>query len=211
MNDTSATARSTRLGNLGRGEGPRVHLFPDDDPRIRAQARVELAVADVHGVHPRGAPLQKAIGESPGRGADVEADEARGIDAEVVEGGGELDASARDVGMGRTGHGDLRRLVDARTRLGSRAPVHRDEAGEDQGLRLLPRRREPAIDEEQVEASLRLQRAITTFIDPSGSRARSNAATASAIPKRCETRSATATRRLAIADRASRVSSGPQE
>ena len=37
-----------------------------------------------------GAALEQAVGEAAGRGADVEADPAGGVDAEVIEGGGEL-------------------------------------------------------------------------------------------------------------------------
>ena len=51
---------------------------------------VELAVADVDGVDAPRAALQQAVGEAAGRGADVEADQAAGVDAEMLDGGRQL-------------------------------------------------------------------------------------------------------------------------
>ena len=75
----------------------RVHAFVHDHARIVAQFPVELAGADVDGVHARGAALQQAIGEAAGRGADVEADFARHVDAEMIERRFQLQAAAADV------------------------------------------------------------------------------------------------------------------
>ena len=83
------------------GERARVRPLEHDDARVVAQPLVQLPVADVDGDHARGAALQQDVGEAAGRGADVEAVEARRIDAERVERVRELLAAARDVRRGR--------------------------------------------------------------------------------------------------------------
>ena len=64
---------------------------------VGAQALVQLPVADVERDHVRGAVLQQAVGEAAGRGADVEAVEARDGDGERFERVLELLAAAGDV------------------------------------------------------------------------------------------------------------------
>jgi len=53
-----------------------------DDARVVAQPPVELAAADVDGVDAQGAARQQDLGESAGRGADVEADPARRVNVQ---------------------------------------------------------------------------------------------------------------------------------
>ena len=65
---------------------------------------MELAVADVERDHPGRSPLEEHVGEAAGRGADVDAVEAGGIDAEPVEPVRELLAAARDVGRRALDH-----------------------------------------------------------------------------------------------------------
>ena len=72
-----------------------------DDAGVVPQPRVELPVADVERDHARRAALEQDVGEAAGRRADVEAVEARGVDAEHVERVRELLAAARDVGRRR--------------------------------------------------------------------------------------------------------------
>ncbi len=127
----------------------------------------------------------------------------------MVERPGELDASARDVGMRRARDGDRGVLGHALAGLLGAPAVDGHEAGENHRLGLLPRRREAPRHEQEIQP--RLQNVIATFIEPSGSRARANASAARATGNRCETRSATRTSRRAIRSRASKVSSGPQE
>ena len=57
-----------------------------------------------------------------------------GIEAEGVEGGGELHSAARDVGVRRLGF-DRRGLADRLGRLPQRLAVDPDQAGGDRGLR----------------------------------------------------------------------------
>ena len=86
-----------RLGNLGRRQVPRIGPLEHDDPRVGAQPRVELPVADVDGMHPRGAAAQQDVGEPAGRCTDVETDEPGGIDREGVQPGDQLVRAARDM------------------------------------------------------------------------------------------------------------------
>ena len=73
----------------------RIDTFSDDHARIRAETPVELIVADVERDDIARLLLQEDIGESPGRGADVERSAARHVDAEYVEGSaGELGKTA---------------------------------------------------------------------------------------------------------------------
>ena len=81
------------------------------DPRVVAQAPVELAAGDVERDHPRRAALEQAVGEAAGRSADVEAVAARRVDAERVERVRELDPAARDEGR-RLGEQQLGVLGD---------------------------------------------------------------------------------------------------
>ena len=111
-----------QVHRLGQLEGKaRVQLLDADDAGIAAQGVGELAVAHVNGVDAGCAALQQAVGETAGRRANVEGDEARRVDGEVVEGVGQLDAAAADVGQasadfdfgvdcqGRAGLGDAAR------------------------------------------------------------------------------------------------------
>ena len=81
----------------------RVEAFERADARVRREARIELSAADVDRDDVRRAAREENVGEAAGRGADVEAGEARGIEPEGVERGRELDPAARDVRMGRFG------------------------------------------------------------------------------------------------------------
>src|SRR5205807_496059 len=117
--------------------------------RVGAQARVELAVADVERDHVRRAALEQDVGEAAGRGADVERVRAGDVEPELVERVCELLPAARDIG---------RRALDVELRVGvdllPRLRVARDEAREDERLCLRPALREPALDEERVEPLL---------------------------------------------------------
>jgi hypothetical protein len=111
-------------------------------------------VADVDRVDARRAALEQAVREPAGRGADVEAHAARGVDGERVERGRQLDAAARDVGMRRSGDLDLGVLRHGDARLVGAPAGDGDRAREDHRLRLLAGRSEAAQDEQAVEAQL---------------------------------------------------------
>ena len=83
---------------------------------------MQLVATDIHGIDLPGAACQQELGKSAGRGADIEADAAArikcGVESELIEGGRELYATARDVRMrrlgaqGRVGRYFLRRPLD---------------------------------------------------------------------------------------------------
>ncbi len=151
MNETSQTASCRRERELG--ERARVRPLQDGDPRIAAQARMELSVADVDRDDARGAAVEEDVGEAARRRADVDAVEACGVDAEPVEAVRELLSPARDVAR-RLFNDELRALVDLVPRLVVALNAPRD----DERLRLRPRLREAALDEEDVEALLHVRR-----------------------------------------------------
>src|SRR5262249_40350517 len=65
----------------------RVNAFERKDARVRRETRIELSVTDVDSDNLDRAAREQDIGETSGRGADVEADEASRIELEGVERG----------------------------------------------------------------------------------------------------------------------------
>ena len=122
-----------------------------DHRAVRAQAGMQLAVTDVDRDHLPCATGEQNMGESAGRGADVEADRAPGIEAEMIERGGKLHPAARDPGVGRlrAQHGVGGNLVGG---LADRDIVGDDPAGRDGGLRLGPALEQAALDQQAIGA-----------------------------------------------------------
>ncbi len=129
------------------GEIARVHPLANFDPRVVAHLEIEQAVADVDGGDVRGAALQEAVGETSGRGADVEAAPAGRIDREMFERGGELAAGARHEGLGRAG--ELQPDVVPHRAAGLVHPhaVDLHLAGHHRAMRLLARGEEAALNQ----------------------------------------------------------------
>ena len=101
----------------------------------------------------RRARLQQAVREAAGRGADVEAAAAGGVEPERVERVAQLDAAARDVGRRRVdaeldvGRDELARLGGARvTRPEADLAGHHRRGGAGAG------REQPALRQQGVEA-----------------------------------------------------------
>ena len=69
MKDRSSAASAAGSGHVVAREESRVDLLAQDDARIGAQPRVDLAGADVDRVHARGAALEQAVREPAGRRA----------------------------------------------------------------------------------------------------------------------------------------------
>ena len=115
MNATSITARSTGSGSSA-GEGPGVDPLHGHHARVLAQLLGQLAVADVHRVHPGGAPGEEHIGEAAGRGADIDGHAAGRVDPERVEGGDQLVRSPAGP-LPPAGHRDARPAVHEIARL----------------------------------------------------------------------------------------------
>src|SRR5579862_938823 len=130
-------------------ERARVRALEHDDALVGAQPFVQLAVADVDRNHAGSAALQEHVGETAGGGADVEAVEARRVQAEGVERVRELLAAARDVRRAA-----LELELGAFVHLLARLLVARHEAREHQRLRLRARLGEPPLHKEDVQALL---------------------------------------------------------
>ena len=129
----------------------RIDAFERADARVRGEARIELSTTDIDGDDFGGAAREQDIGKASGRGADVEADEARGIEPECVERGGKLDPAARDIRVGRLGL-DRRVVGQSRGRLGEHDPADADKARGDCSLRPRPARKEAALNENDIRA-----------------------------------------------------------
>ena len=132
-------------------------------------------MADVERDHARGAALKEHIGEAAGGSAHVEAVEPGRVDAERVERVRQLLATAGDVRR-RLDDRELRRLVHLLAGLLMAGHQPREHE------RLRPRAalREPALDEQHVEALLRHQPAT----ERTASQATSEATTPSAVVSR---------------------------
>ena len=141
--------RVRRFAEHLRRERARVEAFERADARVGREARIELSVADIDGDDLRRAAREQDVGEASGRGADVEADEARRIEREGVERGGELDPAARRPGVGRLGF-DRRVARDLFRGLLERDAADADEPGRDRGLRARAARKEAALDENDI-------------------------------------------------------------
>ena len=87
-------------GAKGMSQRARVCPFEHRDPRVVAYARVELAVADIEGDHPCGAPLEQHVAESAGRGTEVEVVEPGRVDRERVETCASLNPARETYGGG---------------------------------------------------------------------------------------------------------------
>jgi hypothetical protein len=128
-----------------------------DDARIGAELPIELAVSDVECDDAPRAALQEHVGEAPCRGPDVERQASRHVETEDVERVRELDAAAAHIGMIGAAHRDDGVRRDAGARLAGRLAVHGDDTGEDQRACALARRRQAALDEQDVYPSGVLQ------------------------------------------------------
>ena len=127
----------------------RVRPLEHRDPRVVAQARVQLAVAHVEGDHPRRPALQEHVRESTRGRADVQGVPPANVEAEHVERVLELLAPARDE-PGRPVERQLLVVVHLSARLVEAG----HEARHDQGLRLRTRLREPALHQQDVQPLL---------------------------------------------------------
>ena len=158
MNETSTVAMAIGSGSVVAVSVAGVRALHRDDPRVAPQRLRELAAADVEGVDASRAALQQDVGEAARRGADVEGDQARRIDLEGVERGGQLVAAAADVRV-RLGDRDRRVRGDQVARLAvvprRVALPHPDRAGQHQRLGTAARLGQAALDQQLVEADAR--------------------------------------------------------
>ena len=96
--------------------------------RARRRA-MQLPMPDIDRVDAPCAAREQHLGEAAGRGADIEADAASRIEAEMIERGRELHAAARHPGMRRLGAQDASAAISSDgLRTGSSSAVTRPAA-----------------------------------------------------------------------------------
>ena len=101
MKLTSTTTKSGARVEAGRGERADVGFLQRNDLGALAQRFMQLPASDIDRVDVPGAALQQHLRESAGGGADIEANAAARIEAEMIERRRELHPAARDVRMRR--------------------------------------------------------------------------------------------------------------
>ena len=131
-----------------------VDALEHDHARVPAEGLVELAPAHVHGIDACRPALEQRLREASGRGSDVEGDPAARIDAKRVQRALELDRAAAHV-LGAREHVHRRIRAHGGAGLGRGLAVDAYAAGHDQGLRLLPRRSQSTLDQDDVEPNRR--------------------------------------------------------
>ena len=124
----------------------------DDHAGIGGEAVMELGLADIHGMDPGRAVLEKAVGAAAGGGADVHADALPGGKLRKAEEGFfEFEAAAPDEAFGLAdGQGGIH--GDFVAGLGGGAAIHEDVAGEDEAFGFFAAFGEAALDKQQIEA-----------------------------------------------------------
>ena len=112
---------------------------------------MQLPASDIDRVDELGAALQQHLREAAGGGADIEADAAARIEAEMIERRGELHPAARDVRMRRC-RAQARIHRDRLRCLAHGDVVGDDQAGRDRGLRLGAAVEQAALDQQAIGA-----------------------------------------------------------
>ena len=79
------------------GKRTGIELFHHDDARIVAEFPGELPVTDIDRIDLRRAMLEQAIGESAGRGSEIEGDFVLCVDGEFFQGVFEFESAAADI------------------------------------------------------------------------------------------------------------------
>jgi len=135
-------------------EQPSVGALEQADARVVAQLHVDLAEAGVDGRDVRGAMLQKAVGKSSGRCANIEAGAAGNVDLPVIQRSGQLQSAPADVGkvIAEEPDGGVNR--DGCAGLVDLLLAHQNPPGKDQRSSALTAGGEATLDEHLVETHL---------------------------------------------------------
>ena len=154
MKLTSQVASASALADLFESQITRIDAFVHHHARIVAQFPIELARAHVHGVHARRAVLQQAVGEAAGGGADVQAQPARHIDAEMIQRRLQLQPAAAHIASALPAT-SMRLAASTRVaRLDGFLSVDQHLAGHDESLRFLAGFGQAALDQQTIEPLL---------------------------------------------------------
>jgi len=157
-----------RLRQERRRGRPDVHTIETYHARVALKLPGQLPVADVDGVDPGRPPLKQAVGEPPGRSADIDGDQPLHRDLEPFERPRELEPPATDVRQPALDL-DRRRRVDGGTGLVHALPRHLHAPAEHQSPSLLAAGGEPALDEDEVQPPRGFHRELPDPVQAAGS------------------------------------------
>src|ERR1017187_9901157 len=170
---------------------------------------MELPVAHVDGIDPRGAAREEHVREPSRRRAEVETDPPLRLDREMGQTEIQLNAPARDPRMLRLSDRDFGVFRHSRAGLDPLVAGDRNPAREDERLGPRARFRESALHEDDVETLL--QKVTTTLRTSPPCSARAKASAARANGTRFVTRSWARTAPRSMSASASRRSRAPEE
>ncbi len=128
-----------------------VGLFQQPHPGIVTQRCIHLPVASVDRDNLGRAVLQKAVGEAAGGRADVHAGLAMHVDVPILQRARQLQATATYKWQVVTQHADHSAALDISARLFDLLFVHQHPSGENERLRALSCRHQPAFHQQFVE------------------------------------------------------------
>src|SRR5208282_208626 len=133
---------------------PRVDPLERYDARIAGDRLMQLAVPGIDANDFGGAAREKNMGETAGRGADIETKLVSRIEAEGIESCGQLDTAARDPRIGRRGF-DHSVRPNRRRRFADDFPIGTHESGRNGFLRLGSARKKLAPNQRDIGARVR--------------------------------------------------------
>ena len=139
-----------RLRKPCRRQIARVGFVHDDNARMPAEFPGQLAVTDVDGEDFFRAVLQQTIGETAGRGAQVNDGQPFDIQSKIFQGMFELMAAAADIFFSGF-ELDLVVRPDLIARFARRLPVDGHQTGHDSALGLFPTLAQTAFHESLVK------------------------------------------------------------
>src|SRR5665213_3236595 len=123
---------------------------------------MQLTASDIDRVEVLGAAFEQHVRESAGGGADIEANTAARIEAEMIKRCRELYATARNVGIGRA-RAQSRIHSDGLRRLAHGDVIGDDQPGLDRSLRFGAAVEQAALDQQTIGALAGDHENISTF------------------------------------------------
>ncbi len=152
--------------NLLRRKVASVGFFQQPDAGIAAQSRIHLSVTGVHCDYFSRATLEKAVGETAGGSANVHAGPAAHVDLPMLQRARQLEPSTTHKRLLVAQDAELGVCFDVGSGLFDLLLIHQHPTCQNERLRALPRGREPALQQQFVEArshAARLARARRRF------------------------------------------------
>lgn len=144
--------RHAGLGKRLGGEKAGVGALDETDAGIVAELHRDLAEAGIDGGDLSGAALEKAVSESAGGGANVEARASGDVNVPVIERSLKLETAAADVGHVFAEEADRGIGCDGGAGLVNFLFVDKDASSEDEGTGAFATGNEVAIDEQDIDA-----------------------------------------------------------